>query len=294
MKKRSLASAIAMLVVSAIVLTSATFAWFVSSDSAKVGKISASVENSNSSLLVSVGGEDDFKASISADDFTGLATELTPVSAYATVTKGEATTMNGVSFGTVAFASNETTGDYEFSNYATATANTEYLKYDFDVQFVNTSGQDQKVVATPNFTAASGFTYGLVKVVDQNSVASYYFFNDSGAYIPLKSIANGKAVVDTDQNSVVSAADTGVADAVLIDSTYEADEAKSDVSIASVANIGGATFDIMSVDSATTTPQVAKVTVYVWAEGQDEDCKGQVSNANEEGFAFSLKAQAAN
>ena len=52
MKKRSLVAAIAMLMVSAIVLTSSTYAWFATSSAAAVDKFSATVTNNSGSLTV--------------------------------------------------------------------------------------------------------------------------------------------------------------------------------------------------------------------------------------------------
>ncbi|MBQ2812726.1 MAG: hypothetical protein IJE63_05680, partial [Clostridia bacterium] len=73
MKKRSLVAALAMLMVSAIVLTSSTYAWFATGKTAKVSNVSATVGNSDGNILVSADGEN-FNTSISFDDFVADST----------------------------------------------------------------------------------------------------------------------------------------------------------------------------------------------------------------------------
>lgn len=68
MKKRSLISAVAMLLVSALVLTSATFAWFASNDQATVSSFSAGIEQTGGNLLISADGAE-FKTSLSQADY---------------------------------------------------------------------------------------------------------------------------------------------------------------------------------------------------------------------------------
>ena len=67
MKKRALISAIAMLVVSAIVLTSATFAWFSMGQKVTVEQFKANVSEADG-LLISAYEDKDFNTSVSLKD----------------------------------------------------------------------------------------------------------------------------------------------------------------------------------------------------------------------------------
>lgn len=67
MRKSALLSSVAMLIVSAIVLTSATYAWFSASDKAEVTGIQAEV-TATSGLLISLDEGDSWGTSFTADD----------------------------------------------------------------------------------------------------------------------------------------------------------------------------------------------------------------------------------
>ena len=89
MKKRSLVAALAMLMVSAIVLTSSTYAWFAASAEANVSAFSATVSNNSGNLTVKATGAEAVdnaaaKPVITADDYkaAALCKTLSPVSLY--------------------------------------------------------------------------------------------------------------------------------------------------------------------------------------------------------------------
>lgn len=68
MKKSALLSSVAMLIVSAIVLTSATYAWFSASDKVDVKEISATVESSTG-LLISIDSGSSWKTSVDVSSY---------------------------------------------------------------------------------------------------------------------------------------------------------------------------------------------------------------------------------
>ena len=78
MKKRSLVAAIAMLIVSAIVLTSSTYAWFASNSAANVETISANVANNDGSLQIMA-----TEAAVTGSTVSSAAAENTKPSANA-------------------------------------------------------------------------------------------------------------------------------------------------------------------------------------------------------------------
>jgi len=72
MKKRSLFAAVAMLIVSALVLTSATYAWFTAGGNATIGKIQGVTMEAGTGVMVktTVAGSN-WKGSIAQAEFTG-------------------------------------------------------------------------------------------------------------------------------------------------------------------------------------------------------------------------------
>lgn len=122
MKKRSFIAALAMLVVSAIVLTSATFAWFTMGDSVSVDTLQAGVAEA-SGLQISADGTT-WKSTINSSDILGAATAngsivpsqtindraVSPVSSV-----GNATFCSGVlQDGQLKITANATSGYYKF------------------------------------------------------------------------------------------------------------------------------------------------------------------------------------
>lgn len=266
MKKRSLVSAIAMLVVSAIVLTSSTYAWFSTSSSSSVAAINASVNNNAGSLRIAATGDNAatasagiYKTEITATDYTNLAEALRPVSM--SINGADTPQFNKVAYDAA-----------KFDTFAAATANTEYLTYQFTAEYVNGTAAAKTINITPTFTPnAKLFTYGLLSIT-ADGVTTNYFFNGSSGYTPVAAMTADE-VLDTNGNAIIDAEDTG----------YAASDMGSYAS-ATVATSGSA-MTLMSVDAGTT--ETAIINVYVWAEGNDPQCTGNV-NAESSGFAFGL------
>lgn len=130
MKKSALLSSVAMLIVSAIVLTSATYAWFSASDKVDVKEISATVESSTG-LLISIDNGTSWKTSVDVSSYKP--TSFSPVS---TATGGTDTWV---------------TGGYKNSaldlSQATSGTSGQFMMYNLWVK-----GPDGQVVTvTPNF-----------------------------------------------------------------------------------------------------------------------------------------------
>ena len=77
MKKRSLFAAVAMLIVSAVVLTSATYAWFASGTEVTVSTVSADVSNSDGSIKISADGSN-WKTTLANADLQAVASNILP------------------------------------------------------------------------------------------------------------------------------------------------------------------------------------------------------------------------
>lgn len=265
MKKRSLVAALAMLMVSAIVLTSSTYAWFATSSSAKVETISAKISNNDGSLTVQATG--DYAASgavkktiLTAADFSGVAENLTPVSVYLD---------NGAfKAGKVAYNA------ADFQTYEDA-VNKEYLTYQFTAEYVAGASAGATINIKPTFTTESEFCYGLVAITT-GGTTTYYAYTASGSYTAVKGL-NG-TVVDNG-NSIIDSADTNYQAATMVESPLSgATNATS-----------GQSVKLMDVEANTTGKAV--VDVYVWAEGQDENCSGNISSASSY-FNFDLEVAA--
>lgn len=266
MKKRSLVAAIAMLIVSAIVLTSSTYAWFASSSSASVTSITARIDNNNGAISVAAAGtyaaNNTYKTSISKDDFTGLCTNFTPVDMNFSTTP---------QFNTLAY---DTT---EFKTFAGATENTHYLQYSFSIKCENAGGENattKTVTLTPTFTPnAKNFTYGIISVTPQGGSTTYYMYSASGSYVPMTQMT-AATITDSNSNAIVDSGDTGYAAADM--GTFGA---------GCETGSSGTALNVMTV--AANATGYCTVNVWVWAEGQDADCTGNV-DAQTSGFSFAI------
>lgn len=265
MKKRSLVAALAMLVVSAIVLTSSTYAWFATSSAAAVDKFSATVTNNSGSLTVQAAGtnaaNNTKKTTLTSSDFTGLATTLQPVSLY--IDDANAVQINKVAYDAA-----------KFDTFAAATQNLEYLHYEFNAEYINGGEAAASVKITPEFTTEAQFCYGLLAITFDNTTKYYYYDAAGGSYVPVKALSAGE-VQDSNGNNIIDDADVG----------YSAADMAANVNTKATSTTSATALDLMSVDAGKTG--TANIKVYVWAEGQDAQCSGIVSSAASS-FNFSL------
>lgn len=270
MKKRSLVAAIAMLIVSAIVLTSSTYAWFASSASASVTGINATVSNNNGSISVAPTGtnakaavKDIYKTAITGNDYEGLCTNLNPVSMYISDSTPQ---FNKVNYNTETFTS-----------FAPATENADYLVYQFKVKASNAADASaaRNVGMTTSFTTNTGaFCNGIVAVT-AGGTTTYYFYNGGGSYEALIAMTNS-TITDTNGDAIVGSGDANLVAAsdLLASSSF------------SGVTTGPASIPVLSSIAAGAEAE-ATVSVYVWAEGQDSGCTGNV-NAEQAYFTINL------
>ena len=273
MKKRSLVAALAMLVVSAIVLTSSTYAWFASNSSAEVDDISAKVANNSGNLLLQATGAYAVEGAkptvkLTANDYNfkrgDSGNTMQPVSM--SIAEGD------VSFKKVSF------GESKFTAISDASGDTDYITYQFTAKYDNGTNGTKAVYLAPDFSASgAAFTYGLIKVTDntkENDNVSFYLYdNVAGEYTPIVSFTGE---ITDDGDSVIDNGDTGFEGANVVFGSYEdADKNPAD------------SITIMNVESGKTGTAI--IDVYVWAEGQDPQCSGPV--ASEGGFGFTVSAQ---
>jgi hypothetical protein len=264
MKKRSLVAAVAMLLVSALVLTSATFAWFAKGKTATVGELQAKCVNSDGALLVAAQNSDEFfKTSIDYNDFhlansalvggqvEGVQqyNQLDPVDIkFASNHKGDPTIL-GCNYNGTTFTPNATPG--------------KYLEYTFYIKAV---GNDQVIDLKPSWnagTSAAPYVYGAIKCDGMADATQWYIFGQSSrTYTPFDSGSWTKAVEQTGQapNGIVDAGDT-ITGTALASYTITPD------------NPAAGTFQFTA-----TADTAYTVSVLIWAEGQDAACTGSASN----------------
>lgn len=273
MKKRSLVAALAMLVVSAIVLTSATYAWFATSAAADVQSITATVSNNNGSVSVAATGTnakstsaDVYKVRITSADYENLCTNLNPVS----MSWNSGPQFNKVSYDTTTF-----------SSFAAGSQNGDYLTYQFKVKGANAADAQatKSVTLTPTFTTNTGaFCNGLISVND-GTTTTYYSYIAGGSYESLIALTN-TTITDTNGNGIVDNGDAGLAAATDLATIPTAQNNGPTV------GTSGSAITILSGIAAGSSAE-ATVTVWVWAEGQDSGCVGNV-NAETAYFTFDV------
>lgn len=235
-KKRAILSAVAMLVVSAVALSSATFAWFSAGTSVGVDQIQASVSNSNGSILISAtGAVNTWKTQLTLLDLQNAGTNLLP------------STLVPVS---VTLASQQVIGgsitDAVFKS--TGITTTGFVKY---TAYVKAVTADCTVTITPQFASSAAFCYGGV-IQGTNSL----LLNGTSAktYYPIDKPVT--TVSDINTNDIVDPAEAAAGDLGTITAP--------------------ATISTGSISLAMTADQVYTIIVYVWAEGQDAACRGIV------------------
>ena len=253
MKKRSLFAAIAMLIVSAIVLTSATYAWFTSNAQSSVAKVTADVTRSDGSLLVSADNETWVTKLLATDLIAKEESAELDDDANALLYPVDCIPSATPTFYSCAFAD----GTYTAGSDATG----KYLAYTWYVK--TTSAVEGKVINVPiAFTAgdsAASFIYGLV-VTDQGDTPTF----GSGTYYAF----NGADVVATEDDDLTPC-------------IVDADE----VTEGSIADTATAPSPLNVVQVPADGDSHA-ITVFVWAEGQDANCNDSAASINDAGFTF--------
>lgn len=240
MRKSALLSSVAMLIVSAIVLTSATYAWFSSSKKVYVEELEASVKVSTG-LLISVdkGGEwgtqVDFADAVAVKDgwVAGVPERFDPVS-----------TSNGNDWITAVFEETDL-------SVSSVTPGEKFVAVPLWV----TGPIGDTVKAVVNFdgtdaTAAKNVKFALIPTTDGQTATGYSKAVAADGSSGTFNGVSAKGTTDTTENSAyVTSGGTTVSE---------------------VAADGGITFTIAE---GTSTDAPMMFLAYIWLEGNDPDCK---------------------
>lgn len=270
MKKRSLFAAVAMLIVSAIVLTSATYAWFASGSQATISTINAKVTNQDGTLeiaSVATGSTANWKNVLTVADFA-LNTSNVGVPGTSGTVANDATTLTPISFDIASGISNMVSGSisqdntnanqYNFSSGSSAPT-TGFVHLTFYVRVTKAC----TVEITPALSCQKAFVFGAVA---SGTGAGYTYQVVNGAsstgYTPV--VGQSKTAIDNNtQNGIVD----------------PAEDTNSDILGSPIAPTS-TKIQLTFGDNETTADNYYKqVDMFVWAEGQEPTCTGSVPTA---------------
>lgn len=259
MKKRSLFAAVAMLLVSAVVLTSATYAWFAAGTTVSVNPVYASISQSDGSIQISA-DQSSWKAVLTYDDLAAQAgnnvgSQASPV------------TLVPVSF-------NKATGSFvggaiTSGTFQAAAANganyihyTAYLKADAETEVRITPTLDNNSVS---------YIYAYVSCGSEKTVRNN---GTAGKYYPVTAAA-GTSIPDSNDNRIV---DDDGHNAYTVNSVTDGAPTSFDANVPSGALGGVVEPDTNDLTVTLAAGVVTPVNVYLWAEGQNIACNGSISN----------------
>jgi len=246
-KKRAILSAVAMLVVSAIALSSATFAWFSAGTQVAVQQVSASIGNNDGSLLISADNST-FDYEVTTDDLLAYTPNIFPMESGSEVTNGGTFTPVSVNPTTGSVVGGSIDGTTHFFTSAAATGG--YVKYSF---WLKATTAMPNVTITPTFTRGQPFVYAAVVPSTGSTVV---LGTAADSYFPV--VKTGISKLDVNSNDIYDVPDSPAVGDLGSQVTASGTDTALTVSLAA-----GVAF---------------KVDVYVWAEGNDADCSGPVSS----------------
>jgi hypothetical protein len=246
-KKRALLSAIAMLIVSAVVLSSATFAWFIAGTTASVTGIQATV-SSGSSVQVSAQASTGFSNTV---DMATLALQVGnsfPL-ALTAVDTGNTPADNAFFLGNL-------TNAYAFTSSAIAAANIGDYLVKFTV-YVRCSTAGNVTLSGSSFaTSGNSMVYGATQIDGTGPVKVYAADNSTLGYngfsgtIPV-------AGTDADHNGIISNSE------------------KTAGTLATIVPLGN--INTLTIPFSGTVDETHSLTIWMWLEGQDAQTAGSVT-----------------
>lgn len=253
MKKRSLFAAVAMLVISAVLLTSATYAWFADASSATVSGFSGNVAAAGTGVQVkshasgAVWTSSLTKANLNSSE-DKYASEYTPCS-----------TTDGTAWKKTSIGSANT-----YTAFQTATAGTDYDQYIFDVGTL-ASGD---VVTGTLFIGGGAGAAARVLVETKKGTGNW---TQVGYFAP--STENWNGIVSFGALTVVDDGDYYVTAGDITAALASADPTSYLVPMSATAapSSGGYGISLGEVGVAGSTTYT-QVRVTTWLEGNDADC----------------------
>lgn len=248
-KKRALLSSVAMLVVSAVVLSSATFAWFVAGDTATVTGISANVKSGSSVQVSATGNADTFTSTLTATELASLNNTEShfPPDLFAVST--------GPNVSDSSFFTGTLSGDWSFTSSSLTPAGL----YSTAVRFKVWVKSATKGTVTLASSSVSGGINGAVYVAIREGTGTPVIYAADSTTQGYSGITSQVIGTDnsTPKNYVMDFADISTGTIALVTPTTGGISAHE----LEFANDG----------------DVKELTIWMWLEGQDQNCAGTIS-----------------
>lgn len=245
-KKRALLSAIAMLVVSAVVLSSATFAWFVAGDQANISSISANVATS-SSIQISA-DKDNWTATLAQADMEAVPVGIVPDNSFPTMLTAISTPATAA----MPFFTGELLNTKAFTSTSASAAviASSLVKFTFWIR----SGENANAAFTNSTLTGTAInaTYVAMQIGDSGvdnaaTKAPVVFVGTSNSYVPINGATTG---TDTNGNAILESGEFTALGTTVTGTLF-----------AGASQI------------ALTAMTERQVIVYMWLEGNDANCK---------------------
>lgn len=288
MKKKNVLIAFAMLLLTGVTLSTATYAWFTANTKLQLGELDVNVQATNG-IQVSTDATN-WKSVLTTEDITGaiytgsknqFPSILTPVSTIGSTTAGSFDMYYGAlqDDGTISLSKESetqgTTGKYvAFDLFISSTATKEIALLDTS-KVIATGEKDSKLQYSTRVgflnkgtdsTSTPATAYTLNSTVDQTiwqpnaDQHTTIAINNGGAEAGVIPVYSGAKAATANGTSVAlnDSANFGTLSATLI-STKVTEEAWPDTTVLTV-NSG-----------------ITKLRIYIWIEGQDVDCENTAS-----------------
>jgi hypothetical protein len=257
MKKRSLFAAVAMLIVSAIVLTGSTYAWFASAGNAYVGKATAGISASDEGNIQVKTGSLSWRQTLTGDQLV------------ANLPK----TLAAVDFNPQVSTSQIKTLDYDGTYYTNIDNGSlsSVLSYTWQVRATNPGSNT--TINIPVTFACGGTTPALVGMIQVVETSQWFTYGNTS----FTGLGNVELATESgNKPGIIDSADTCTPATPTWGSTVTANTLTNTIQI-----VGSQEHPLQ--DGYT-------INVWVWAPGQSEDCTGSVdisaAQNNLGGFTF--------
>ena len=284
--KKQLAAAIAMVCVAAVALGSSTYAWFVNNTMVKTGEATLAAKTAYA-LLISEGATGADTAWTTIHTMTNSQNlNMVPVSTTGktSMSIGDNSAATPMTFVKQAhWSSNTATKASEVDQYASATANSEYLMENFEIKASQKCDlyldQDTQFTTTA-IGSTLGKTLRLALVVNKKGDTSkkYYFYTIDTDETTGKTNTtfNGSTGADGIATAIKDGNKTGAEAVATIDVDNLADN-----KVKKLVTATGVTGDALATEQQvgtadklytfTAPEEVCEVTAYIWMEGCDGD-----------------------
>ena len=305
--RKSMMSAVVILMAAVLSLTGATYAWFTTGDSAEVGAITAGVEE-GSGLLISTDGSS-WMSSVSLTTKEGF--KLNALSSAGNVVNGEldlfravldtSSSPNKVKEAVKqAWTADTTVAEEGTTTHASRTAG--FIA--FDVYFNNANGSAKNILVTGGLSSGTNNKYAMrIAFIKQGVIATADATATLADDLQDLKLTSGTAAATGDVKIFEPFANGHVNSGLLDYKTYDPDATGSQAfeyfGIAKaftdpmdryaagnnneLAKVTTVQSDDGAYDSAMFTVDAqsyVKLTVVIWLEGQDADCVNEISGGN--------------